>query len=100
MLIAICAPLLAAACASSPPQPEVVTQIKTLPPVLVPVKVSCVLANEIPPIPATAMAPSQSTEQLAIAARIDANRWKEYSIRADTLLQSCVNTNPTPKGTP
>jgi hypothetical protein len=91
MLIGICAPLLAAACASSPPAPQVVTQVKTLPPVYVPVKEPCVLVSDIPPKPVKAMAPGQSTEQLAIAARIDANRAEEYYIRADTLLQSCVN---------
>lgn len=46
------------------------------------------------------MAPGQSTEQLAIAARIDANRAKEYYIRADTLLQSCVNLKPEGKDAP
>jgi hypothetical protein len=39
----------------------------------------------------TAKDAKQSTEQLAIASRIDENRWKEYGIRADTLLRSCVN---------
>ncbi len=94
----VAALLLLNACAAAPPVPQVVAGATSLPPVLVPVRVPCITTSEIPAIPATAMAPGQSTEQLAIAARIDANRAKEYYIRADTLLQSCVNSQPEGKG--
>lgn len=42
----------------------------------------------------------QTTEQLAIAVRIDIDAFEKYATQADTLLRSCVNVNPTPKGNP
>jgi hypothetical protein len=36
----------------------------------------------------------QTTEQLSIANRIDANKWEAYAIKADALLRACVKTNP------
>jgi hypothetical protein len=38
----------------------------------------------------------QTTEQLSIANRIDANKWEAYAIAADALLRACVNTKPEP----
>ncbi len=90
MWTGICA-LSLAGCASQPPQQQVISQAQSLPPVLIPLKAPCVLVTDIPSVPTTAKVAGQSTEQLAIASRIDENRWKEYGIRADTLLRSCVN---------
>lgn len=64
--------------------------MRTLPPVLVPVPIRCVSLREVPAIPTTLMDPSQSTEQLAAAARADIDNLEAYMLQADALLRACA----------
>jgi hypothetical protein len=59
--------------------------------VKVPILVPCVSSSDIPEVPATRMDPaSQTTYQLAAAARLDMADWEDYAVRADSLLRGCA----------
>ncbi|MEO8133667.1 MAG: hypothetical protein ABI831_06810 [Betaproteobacteria bacterium] len=80
-----------AGCASAPTQPVLTTGAVSLPPIRDPVLVPCVKRSELPILPATYMRRTQSPDKVEIAAAADLAETTAYIVRADSLLNGCVN---------
>lgn len=77
-------------CAGDPVKPEVVTVVKQLPPVQVPIPVRCIDPADVPEIPPTAMRPDDGLWDNLPQLRADLNAFKIYALKADPLLKGCA----------
>lgn len=80
------------ACAHAPQQVEVVSGVRTVEPVRIPVLVPCVTVEQVPRPPATFMQPGMEGYKLELAAAIDLKSLDEYVIRTQSLLWGCVKS--------
>lgn len=79
-------------CASVGPVPEkaVVTRIITEPGIKFPVKVKCVTADQVPPIPGTVLQADFGRDDTVIGLRADLKEMQAYAVSADGLLRACL----------
>lgn len=79
-------------CAHNPQQVEVVSGVKTVEPVRIPVPVPCLEAKQIPAPPATYMKPGMEGYKMELAAAIDLKSLDEYVVRSQSLMWGCVKS--------
>ena len=79
--------LLLAGCSTVPQ--KVVTEVKTVE-IKVPVRVSCLTAEDIPAHPARIMRANADVRGLAAGAVAELRAWEAYYARADAVMKGCL----------
>ena len=80
-----------AGCQTLPDKPpDLLTSVRTVE-IKVPIPIPCVAANDKPAIPATNMRPGNDPVRLYEQMRADLDDWRDYGIKADAIMNSCIN---------
>ena len=79
--------LLLAGCSTVPQ--KVVTEVKTVE-IKVPVRVSCLIAEDIPARPVRIMRANADVRGLAAGAVAELRAWEAYYARADVVMKGCL----------
>lgn len=80
--------LLLAGCSATVP-PKVVTEVKTVE-VQVPVRVSCLKAEDIPAHPVYVIKATADVRGLAAGAAAELRAWESYYAKADAVMKGCL----------